>query len=156
MCTKKGLDTTKRHAADALEKGARLVSGGFTPEIAGFPHGYWYAPTILADASRDMLVMREETFGPAVGVAAFDDIDDAITLANDTDYGLAAIVYSSNIHTIKRCALEIDAGNVAVNNVDAGVLNAPYGGWKSSGFGREHGPEGLFEYLQAKHIRVKA
>jgi succinate-semialdehyde dehydrogenase/glutarate-semialdehyde dehydrogenase len=156
MCTTKGLDTVKRHVADAVAKGARLVSGGFAPNIAGFPKGNWYAPTILADATADMLVMREETFGPAVGVAAFDDADEAIRLANDTVYGLAAIVYSSNIHTIKRCAQEIDAGNIAVNNVDAGVINAPYGGWKASGFGREHGPEGLFEYLQSKHLRIKA
>jgi succinate-semialdehyde dehydrogenase/glutarate-semialdehyde dehydrogenase len=103
-----------------------------------------------------MLVMREETFGPAAGVARFESIDEAIFLANDTVYGLAAIVYSSNVHTIKRCALEIEAGNVAVNNVDAGVINAPYGGWKASGFGREHGPEGLFEYLQTKHLRIRA
>jgi succinate-semialdehyde dehydrogenase/glutarate-semialdehyde dehydrogenase len=89
-------------------------------------------------------------------VACFDSIDDAIDRANDTEYGLAAIVYSSNIHTVKRCVMEINAGNVAVNNVDAGVINAPYGGWKASGFGREHGSEGLFEYLQSKHVRIKA
>lgn len=156
MCTVKGLETVKRHTADAVAKQARLITGGFVPQVEGFPNGYWYAPTILADASPDMLVMREETFGPAVGIASFAGIDEAIAQANNTEYGLAAIVYSSNIHTIKRCALEIDTGNVAVNNVDAGVINAPYGGWKSSGFGREHGSEGLFEYLQSKHIRIKA
>jgi succinate-semialdehyde dehydrogenase/glutarate-semialdehyde dehydrogenase len=156
MCTAKGLETVKRHVEDALAKGARLVSGGFIPQIPGFPKGYWYAPAILAGVSPSALIMTEETFGPAVGVASFESPDEAIVQANSTEYGLAAIVYSSNIHTIKRCALEIDAGNVAVNNVDPGVINAPYGGWKSSGFGREHGSEGLFEYLQSKHVRIKA
>lgn len=156
MCTRKGLETVKLHVEDALSKGARLISGGFVPEVEGFPKGYWYAPAILAGADPDMLIMRKETFGPAVGVACFDGIDDAINRANDTEYGLAAIVYSSNIHTVKRCVMEINAGNVAVNNVDAGVINAPYGGWKASGFGREHGSEGLFEYLQSKHVRIKA
>ena len=156
MCTRKGLETVKLHVEDAVAKRARLVTGGFVPEVKGFPQGYWYAPTILADAGPDMLIMREETFGPAVGVACFDGIEDAIAKANDTEYGLAAIVYSSNIHTVKRCVMEINAGNVAVNNVDAGVINAPYGGWKASGFGREHGSEGLFEYLQSKHVRIQA
>lgn len=156
MCNKKGLETTIKHVKDAIERGARLLTGGKAPQIAGFPDGNWYMPTILADVKQDALIMREETFGPAVGVAPFKDVDDAISLANDTQYGLAAIVYSSNIHTIKRCCLEIEAGNIAVNNVDAGVINAPYGGWKSSGFGKEHGPEGLFEYFQIKHLRVKA
>ena len=156
MCNKKGLETTIAHVSDAVKRGARLITGGKAPTVEGFPDGNWYLPTILADVKQDALIMREETFGPAVGVAPFKDVDEAIALANDTPYGLAAIVYGSNIHTIKRCCLEIDAGNVAVNNVDAGVINAPYGGWKSSGFGKEHGPEGLYEYFQIKHIRIKA
>jgi succinate-semialdehyde dehydrogenase/glutarate-semialdehyde dehydrogenase len=102
-----------------------------------------------------MLVMTEETFGPVVGVMPFKDIDEAIALANDSVYGLAAIVYTNSLSLAERLAREIDAGNVAINNVDAGVINAPYGGWKDSGFGHEHGPEGLYEYLNIKHVRVR-
>jgi succinate-semialdehyde dehydrogenase/glutarate-semialdehyde dehydrogenase len=85
----------------------------------------------------------------------FDGIDEALGLANDCIYGLAAIAYTQNLTTAMTCAKEINAGNVAVNNVDAGVINAPYGGWKQSGFGHEHGPEGLYEYMNVKHVRIR-
>ena len=102
-----------------------------------------------------MKVMTEETFGPVVGVAPFDTTEDAIAAANDTQYGLAAIVYTSNLNTAHKAAMEIRAGNVSINNPDPGVINAPYGGWQDSGFGCEHGPEGLMEYMRAKHIRTR-
>jgi succinate-semialdehyde dehydrogenase/glutarate-semialdehyde dehydrogenase len=101
-----------------------------------------------------MAVMREETFGPVVGVMPFQTIDEAIRLANDSVYGLAGIVYTESLGLAHRLAGAINAGNVAINNVDAGVIQAPYGGWKDSGFGHEHGPEGLYEYLLTKHVRV--
>ena len=99
--------------------------------------------------------MSEETFGPVVGVMSFSDLDEAIALANDTEYGLAGIAYTQSLTTARRLSLEIKAGNIAINNVDAGVINAPYGGWKNSGIGHEHGPEGLYEYLLVKHIRIR-
>ncbi len=150
MCTLKGIETTQRHIEDALEKGATLVCGGSVPR----KRGYFFEPSILRDVNHGMLVMREETFGPLVGVMPYDELDEAIALANDTDYGLAAIVYTNSLYTAKRCADEIQAGNIAVNNPDAGVMNAPYGGWKDSGFGHEHGPEGLYEYLRIKHVKM--
>jgi succinate-semialdehyde dehydrogenase/glutarate-semialdehyde dehydrogenase len=120
-----------------------------------YSKGLFYKPTVLADATPDMLIMREETFGPAVGVAPFDTVDEAIALANDTQYGLAAIVYTGSLNTAHKAAMSIRAGNVAINNPDPGVLNAPYGGWRDSGFGCEHGPEGLMEYMHIKHIRTR-
>lgn len=155
MCTMAGLKTTQKHIDDALEKGARLLCGGKRPEGDKFAKGYFFEPSILADASHDMLVMREETFGPLVGVMPYDTADEAISLANDTDYGLAAIVYTKSLALAERLSHEINAGNIAVNNPDAGVINAPYGGWKDSGIGHEHGPEGLYEYLNVKHIRIR-
>jgi succinate-semialdehyde dehydrogenase/glutarate-semialdehyde dehydrogenase len=98
--------------------------------------------------------MSEETFGPLVGVMPFETAEEAVELANDTPYGLAAIVYTKSLVLAEKLSREINAGNVAINNPDAGVINAPYGGWKDSGFGYEHGPEGLYEYMHAKHIRV--
>ena len=96
----------------------------------------------------------EETFGPVVGVMPFDTVEEAIRLANDNVYGLAAVAYTKSLALAARFAKELNAGNVAINNVDAGVINAPYGGWNDSGFGHEHGKQGLMEYLRIKHVRV--
>jgi len=155
MCKEQGVITTQDHISDAIEKGARLIAGGEAPVVPGFENGYWFKPTILADVDHNMKIMTEETFGPAVGVMPFEGLEEAVDLANDCIYGLAAIVYTQNLTTAKICAEEIEAGNVAINNVDAGVINAPYGGWKQSGFGHEHGPEGLYEYLLVKHVRLR-
>jgi len=155
MCVEQGIITTKEHISDAVSKGARLITGGDAPVIPGFEGGYWFKPTILADVDHTMKIMTEETFGPAVGVMPFESLDEALTLANDCIYGLAAIVYTQSLTIARVCAEEIEAGNVAINNVDAGVINAPYGGWKQSGFGHEHGPEGLYEYLNIKHVRLR-
>ena len=153
MCTSRGRDTVQRHIDDALAKGANLRCGGKVP--AGFTRGYWFEPTILSEVSQNMLIMQEETFGPAVGVMPFDTMDQAIELANDTPYGLAAIVYTQRLATAEKCIMEIQAGNIAVNNPDPGVINAPYGGIKESGFGKEHGPEAIYEYMYAKHVRMR-
>ncbi len=155
MCTRSGVEKAIEHIEDAVKKGAKVVCGGKRPEGEEYRKGYFFEPTILRDVNHSMLVMTEETFGPVVGVMPFKDIDEAIALANDSVYGLAAIVYTNSLSLAERLAREIDAGNVAINNVDAGVINAPYGGWKDSGFGHEHGPEGLYEYLNIKHVRVR-
>nr|WP_198980597.1 NAD-dependent succinate-semialdehyde dehydrogenase [Herbaspirillum sp. ASV7] len=148
------LQKTRAHLQDALERGARLVAGGTAPDGEQFAQGFFFQPTIVADCTHAMLVMREETFGPLVGVAPFDTLDEAIALANDTPYGLAAYAYTQNLQEIHRCAAELDVGNVAINHVDAGIMNAPYGGRKQSGVGVEHGREGLLEYFQFKHVRL--
>lgn len=155
MCTSKGRDTVARHVHDAVAKGAILNCGGKVPDMPGYEQGFWYEPTVLSNATHDMLIMQEETFGPAVGVMPFDTLQEAIALANDTPYGLAAMVYTQNLTTAEVCARKIQAGNVAINSPDAGVINAPYGGIKASGYGKEHGPEGLYEYLITKHVRVR-
>lgn len=155
MASAEGLEKTQLHIRDALDKGARLVCGGRRPPGDRFAKGHFFKPTIIADASHDMLIMTEETFGPAVGVQTYRTLDEAIRLANDTPYGLAAYAYTDNLHEAHRFAEELDAGSVAINNVDAGIMNAPYGGWKQSGIGHEHGHEGLEEYLQLKHVRIR-
>lgn len=155
MCTTKGVHTAEDHIADALAKGAKICCGGQKPAGERFAKGNFFEPTVLRDVDHTMKVMQEETFGPVVGVMPFDSIDEVIGLANDTVYGLAAIVFTESLSLARRLSLAIEAGNVAINNVDAGVINAPYGGWKASGFGHEHGSEGLYEYLNIKHIRVR-
>jgi len=155
MCTKGGIRTSLRHIEDAVVKGAKVACGGKKPDGAKYEKGYYFEPTILRDVNHEMLVMSEETFGPVVGVMPFKTIDEAVKLANDSVYGLAAIVFTESLSLANYLSRKINAGNVAINNVDAGVIYAPYGGWKDSGFGHEHGPEGLYEYLLIKHIRVR-
>ena len=155
MCTAAGLEKVAAHVEDARQRGAIVATGGRRPEGEKFRAGNYYEPTVLSRVTREMRVMREESFGPVIGVMPFSDVEDAIEKANDTEYGLAAICYTSNLNTAKRIAVGVEAGNIAINNVDAGVLNAPYGGWKESGVGCEHGTEGLYEYLRAKHVRIR-
>lgn len=155
MASAAPLEKTRQHLADALEKGARLVAGGAAPQGDEFAKGHFFRPTVVADCDHSMLVMSEETFGPLVGVAPYDSLDEAIYLANDTPYGLASYAYSRDMEEVRRIATRLDYGNVAINNVDAGIMNAPYGGRKQSGVGYEHGREGLLEYFNFKHVRVR-
>jgi len=100
-------------------------------------------------------VMTEETFGPVVGVMPYRRLEEAIELCNATPYGLAAYAYTDDLHEMNMVSKKLEAGSVAINNVDAGIMNAPYGGWKQSGVGHEHGREGLEEYLNLKHLRIR-
>jgi succinate-semialdehyde dehydrogenase / glutarate-semialdehyde dehydrogenase len=147
------LAKAERHVADARSKGARVACGGGRPATPD--RGHFYAPTVLADCTQEMLVMHEETFGPVLGVAPFDDLDDAIAMANSTPAGLAAYAYTTDVAETFALGKRLDFGNVAVNNVDAGIIQAPYGGRKGSGYGYEHGREGLDGYLQLKHVRIR-
>ncbi|NWC93520.1 MULTISPECIES: aldehyde dehydrogenase [unclassified Pseudomonas] len=154
MASAEPLNKTRAHLEDALAKGARLIAGGKAPEGAEYANGHFMRPTVVADCTHQMLVMSEETFGPLVGVAPFDDLAEAIALANDTPYGLASYAYARDLTEIHTLSAGLDYGNVAINNVDAGIMNAPYGGRKQSGVGYEHGREGLLEYFNFKHVRL--
>lgn len=153
MTNAAGVRKVERHVADARERGGRLLCGGARPERLS--RGHFYAPTVLADCTPDMLVMREETFGPALGLAAFDTLDEAVALANAGPYGLAAYIYARDVTEIFTLTRALCFGSVAVNNVDAGIMNAPYGGRKRSGIGYEHGREGMEGYLALKHVRLR-
>ena len=155
MANRAGVEKSRRHVEDAVAKGARVACGGRKPEGAAYRKGHFFLPTILTGVNHDMLVMREETFGPVVGVMPYRTVAEAIQLANATPYGLASYVYTDDLLEADEFSAGLEAGNVAINNPDAGVINAPYGGYKDSGLGYEHGPEGLEQYLQAKHIRIR-
>ena len=154
MASGEPLAKTRAHLDDALARGARLVAGGKAPEGADYAKGHFFRPSVVADCTHQMLVMTEETFGPLVGVAVYDELSEAIALANDTPYGLASYVYARDLTEIQTLSAGLDYGNVAINNVDAGIMNAPYGGRKQSGVGYEHGREGLLEYFNFKHVRL--
>lgn len=143
----------RAHVADALAKGARLISGGAAP--AGLDAtGNYYQPTVLAGCTHDMLVMRDETFGPVAPFMAYTELDEAVRLANDTEYGLCAFVFTRDLARTVTLAERLDAGSVCVNHVNVNTAYGPYEGWKNSGFGVELGRDAIGEYLQRKHIKI--
>jgi succinate-semialdehyde dehydrogenase/glutarate-semialdehyde dehydrogenase len=161
MTTRAGVAKVERHVADARERGAQILCGGARPDGAasglsgGLSRGLFYAPTVIADCTPEMLVMHEETFGPVIGVAPYRSLDNAIAEANGTPSGLAAYAYTENIKESFTLSKRLDFGNISINHVDAGIMNAPYGGRKQSGTGYEHGHEGMEGYLHLKHVRLR-
>jgi len=136
-----------------VEEGARLVTGGGTPEH--LEPGYFVEPTLLADVTNDMQVAREEIFGPVVCAIAYDDIEDAIRIANDSEMGLSGSVWTADLEAGIEIGRRIEAGNFTINGFSMDVA-APFGGYKSSGLGRELGEEGLHDYLEFKSINLPA
>ncbi len=141
------------HVQDALARGARLLTGGARLTELG---SNFYEPTVLADVTHAMRIMREETFGPVLPVAAFDSDDEAVELANDSEFGLAASVWTRDEARGERLARRIKAGTVMVNDVVScfGISEAPHGGVKSSGLGRTHGRFGLEEMVRLKYVDI--
>src|SRR5947208_11054755 len=142
----------ERQVADALDKGARLVTGGERLTADGLDAGCFYAPTLLADVTPDMLIYREETFGPVAPVVVFDDDDQAIAMANDTDYGLASYVYTNSLQRAFKVMERLKFGMVGVNDINPTSAAAPFGGVKQSGLGVEGAREGISEYLDTKLV----
>jgi betaine-aldehyde dehydrogenase len=131
---------------------AKLVAGGGCPEFLA--KGYFVEPTIFADVSNNARIAREEIFGPVASVIPFDGESEAIRIANDTPYGLAAAVWSRDIFRALRVVKAVRAGVVWVNHMQPTYVEAPWGGYKQSGFGRELGPWGIEEYLEAKQVHI--
>jgi acyl-CoA reductase-like NAD-dependent aldehyde dehydrogenase len=153
MIHEQQLRVVESHVEDAVARGARVLAGGSSlPELGGS----FYRPTVLADVNHEMRVMREETFGPVLPVMAFDNDEEAVRLANDSEYGLAASVWTRNRARGERLARRIQAGTVMVNDVVScfGISEAPHGGVKSSGVGRAHGRFGLEEMVRLKYLDV--
>ena len=137
------------------EDGATLLAGG-PGRPDGFDKGYFVKPTIFSNVSNDMRIAREEVFGPVLAMIPFDDEEDAVRIANDTPYGLAAGVFSTNLGTAHKLAHRLKAGSVWVNMYHAIDPAVPFGGVKMSGYGREGGTEHLEEYLDTKAIWINA
>lgn len=146
---------SQEHVADALNAGAVTISGGSRPLGAEYSNGYYFSPTVLDHVSRGSKVMREESFGPVLAVYRASTVDEAIEVANDTEYGLAAYVFGEDIGQALAVAEQIDAGGVGVNVNDVSELQSPFGGRKHSGIGRELGPEGLMAFLESKHTKIR-
>ena len=140
------VEKVTQHIADARAKGARLVAGGKVTS------GRFVEPTVLADVTPDMLISREETFGPVAAISKFTEESDAVAMANDTEFGLASYFYSRDIGRIWRVSEALEYGMVGVNTGMISNEVAPFGGVKQSGLGREGSKYGIDEYLEMKYL----
>ena len=138
------------HIAEAEARGARVLVGGKRPP--GLEKGYFFQPTVLMNVDHSMRIMREETFGPAIPIMAYETFDQAIALANDTEYGLGACLFTHDARKARRFYEGVQAGSIWINDPLTDNYAGPFGGMKMSGLGRELGEEGLEEFWQTKHV----
>jgi aldehyde dehydrogenase (NAD+) len=138
------------YISKGIAEGAKLVAGG-EGRPAGLTKGYYVRPTIFSNVNNDMVIAREEIFGPVLAILPYRDEEEAIRIANDTPYGLAAYIWSADLAHATRVGRRIRAGRVTINNA-AGDMNTPFGGFKRSGNGREWGEHGLRDFLEVKAV----
>jgi len=151
---KVGLASTEALVEDVVKKGGRVLAGGRRPEGKQYERGFWYEPTVVTDVSSDMVLMKEEPFAPILPVIGYEDLDQAIEMANDTEFGLAGYVVTHDLGRAFRVAEAIEAGVIGVNDPAPATAQAPFGGMKESGMGREGGREGIDAYTEIKFISI--
>jgi succinate-semialdehyde dehydrogenase/glutarate-semialdehyde dehydrogenase len=152
LIDERAVQKAHEHVEDAVAKGATLVIGGERLTGAGYDGGSFYKPTILDGVTRDMDIFYEETFGPVAGLTVFDTEDEAIDYANDSIYGLASYFHTRDYARLMRVAERLEYGIVGANAGIISAANAPFGGMKQSGYGREGGSVGIDEYLDVKYV----
>jgi succinate-semialdehyde dehydrogenase / glutarate-semialdehyde dehydrogenase len=143
------------HIEDAVRKGATIVCGGQRATEGELARGHFFEPTLIDNAPLDSLPMREETYGPLAAVRSCRTIDEILRISNSLRFGLAAYVYSEDLERAWALADRLEFGGVGINVSDTSELQAPFGGWKLSGVGRELGREGLETFLEPKHVRIR-
>jgi aldehyde dehydrogenase (NAD+) len=152
MSTETHFHKVMGYIESGVAEGARLICGGKPAEVAGCEGGFYIEPTVLADVSNDMAVAREEIFGPVLCVIKYATTDEAIAIANDNDYGLSAGVWSTDLVAAQQIARELRAGSVWVNDWHMMRTDAPFGGYKQSGYGRELGRYSIDSYVETKTV----
>ncbi|SDR35329.1 aldehyde dehydrogenase (NAD+) [Paraburkholderia fungorum] len=154
MVSQKQWERVQRYIRIGIDEGARLIAGG-EGRPDGLQTGWFVRPTVFSDVRNDMTIAREEIFGPVLSILTYRDIEEAISIANDTDYGLQAYVFSADTKRAREVASRIEAGRVLVNTL-AHEPAAPFGGFKQSGIGREYGTYGLEAFLEPKAVIAAA
>jgi acyl-CoA reductase-like NAD-dependent aldehyde dehydrogenase len=156
IISKKQLETIERYVEIGRDEGAAIAAGGRRPEDAALGKGYYYQPTLLDQVAPDMRVAQEEIFGPVLAIITFEDIEEAARLANRSQYGLVAGVWTRDINKAMALASSVKSGQVYINTYGAGGgVELPFGGYKKSGYGREKGLESLASYTQVKNVCIK-
>jgi succinate-semialdehyde dehydrogenase/glutarate-semialdehyde dehydrogenase len=145
-----GREKVQRLVDDARDRGAQVLTGGVVPE----GRGYFYPPTVLTDVSTDSAMMSEEIFGPVAPVVPFDDEDEVVRIANDTEWGLVGYVFTTNLDRAFDLSERLEVGMVGLNTGIVSNPAAPFGGVKQSGIGREGGRVGIEEFLEYKYIAL--
>ncbi|MCX4817977.1 aldehyde dehydrogenase family protein [Streptomyces sp. NBC_01239] len=149
------LDKTLRYIDIAHEDGARLVAGGVRPTGPQFERGYWVRPTVFADVTSDMRIFREEVFGPILSIVRYSDVEEAMRLANDVEYGLTASIWTNDLTAAMRAAQRVRAGYVWVNDTSRHFLGTGFGGMNNSGVGREECFDEMLSYTELKTVHVR-
>jgi aldehyde dehydrogenase (NAD+) len=156
IISKRQLETIERYVAIGAQEGATIATGGGRPSGASLGQGFYFQPTLLDGVSADMRVAQEEIFGPVLAIVAFDDLDEAATIANRSQYGLVAGIWTRDITKAMTLASRLKSGQVYINTYGAGGgVELPFGGYKKSGYGREKGLESLVSYTQVKNVCIK-
>jgi len=150
LINERAVEKVERQVDDAIAKGATLLAGGVRETGDGFEAGFFYGATLLSNVTPGMIIYREETFGPVAAVIPFDDESEVIAMANDTHYGLAAYVYTTNLSRGLRVFEQLNFGIIGINDINPTSAAAPFGGMNESGLGREGAREGIDEYLETK------
>jgi len=146
------LDRVEQKVARAVQEGARVALGG--KAVAG--KGYYYPPTLLLDVRQDMAIMHEETFGPVLPVVSFDTLEQALTMANDSDYGLTSSIYTQNLNTAMKAIKGLKFGETYINRENFEAMQGFHAGWRKSGIGGADGKHGLNEYLQTQVVYLQS
>ena len=150
LVNKSGVAKVKQHVDDAVSKGAKVETGGKAPDNPGF----FFEPTVLSGVTPEMMVANDETFGPLAPIFFFETEDEAVKLANDTEFGLAGYFFSKDIGRVMRVARRLQCGMVGANTGKISAAEAPFGGVKVSGYGREGSMYGLAEYQNIKSVTI--
>ncbi|MEE9576954.1 MAG: aldehyde dehydrogenase family protein, partial [Gemmatimonadota bacterium] len=151
IVSERQMESVLGYIAKGVEEGARVVAGGGRADIGP---GYFVRPTVFDDVTSEMTIAREEIFGPVLATLTFEDVDDAIEQANDTMYGLAAAVWTSDVKKAHYVASRLKAGTVWINTYNLYDPASPFGGYKQSGYGRDLGGQALDQYTQLKSVWV--
>ena len=153
MANKRGLETIKAMVEDAVSKGAEILAGGKAP--SAYNRGHFFEPTVLGRVPDSALVMSEEPFGPIAPLTSFSDYDEVMKRANSLPFGLAGYLFTNDLGTATRASEDLEVGMVGVNEMLLATAEAPFGGIKESGMGREGGSLGVHDYLEAKYVKMK-
>ena len=154
LIDERAVDKADEHVQDAIAHGARLVVGGERLGGGAYEGGSFFAPTVLEGVTPEMLISTEETFGPVAGITRFETEEEAIRVANDSIYGLAAYFHTRDYARLLRVAEKLEYGIIGANTGIISAANAPFGGVKQSGYGREGGAVGIDEYVDVKYVQV--